>query len=42
MYKEEVKKMVSAGIELKNAGEIGAFRVVARGAGCNPVLQKKS
>jgi hypothetical protein len=41
MYKEEVKKMVSAGIERKNAGEIGAFRVVARGAGCIPVLQKK-
>jgi hypothetical protein len=41
MYKQEVQEMVSAGIDMKNAGEIGAFRVVARGSGCNPVLQKK-
>jgi hypothetical protein len=41
MYKQEVKEMVSAGIDLKNTGEIVAFRVVARGSGCNPVLQKK-
>jgi hypothetical protein len=40
-YREEVKKMVAEGLDLKNNGEIAAFRVIARGAGCMPVLQKK-
>jgi hypothetical protein len=41
VHREEVKKMVAEGMEMKNAGEVAAFRVVARGPGCSPVLQKK-
>jgi hypothetical protein len=40
-HREEVKKLVAEGLEMKNAGEVAAFRVVARGPSCNPVLQKK-
>jgi hypothetical protein len=40
-YRGEVKKMVAEGLDLKNNGKIAAFRVIARGAGCAPVLQKK-
>jgi hypothetical protein len=40
-HREEVKKMVAEGLEMKNAGEVAAFRVVARGPSCSPVLQKK-
>jgi CBS domain-containing protein len=41
-HREEVKKMVAEGLAMKNAGEVAAFRVVARGPSCNPVLQKKT
>jgi alkylhydroperoxidase/carboxymuconolactone decarboxylase family protein YurZ len=41
IHREEVKKMVAEGMEMKNAGEVAAFRVVARGHTCSPVLQKK-
>jgi gas vesicle protein len=41
VHREEVKKMVAEGMKMKNAGEVAAFRVVARGPGCSPVLQKK-
>jgi hypothetical protein len=40
-YRDEVKKMVAEGRDMKTNGEIAAFRVIARGAGCVPVLQKK-
>jgi hypothetical protein len=40
-YRDEAKKMVAEGMDLKTNGEIAAFRVIARGAGCTPVLQKK-
>jgi hypothetical protein len=41
IHRGEVKKMVAEGMEMKNAGQVAAFRVVARGPSCSPVLQKK-
>jgi hypothetical protein len=41
MHREEVKKLVAEGLEMKNAGVVAAFRMAARGPSCNPVLQKK-
>jgi hypothetical protein len=42
IYRDEVKKMVAQGLEMKNKGAIAAFQVIARGAGCTPVLQMKN
>jgi hypothetical protein len=38
-YMEDVKKLVSDGMEIKRSGAAGSFRIVSQGDACIPVLQ---
>jgi hypothetical protein len=38
-YMEDVKKLVSEGMEIKRSGAAGSFRIVSQGDACIPVLQ---